>query len=430
MQNAAWLQKISGLRREVKLSLKRARASIDRTFHFRLYSKVFPQETCWRKTMTGREKIEAALSREGTSEFPAAMCYHGIYLRDHWDQLTKAPWWTKLDPNPEKAIGPWIEMIEQNDEDWFPAHFGFARSERREREIEATAGSVYRVNKITGERQLLHRPPPGGDLIGEQGEGAFPAKGIANVEDLDKVIAATATYHLNPKASADDGCMDLPRGLISKFGAEKLPMSALGTPYWRCYLLWGFEEMMVGLMEFPELIEHACRRFTEDMIRFIARCKAAGIGIVWLEDCMSDMMSPPQWRKYNLTYLRQITDAARAAGIYTVHYFCGKPDGKWDLLLDTGADALSLEESKKNFEINIEEVAERVNGKMALFGNVDSIGVMEQGTEEQIKLEIARQCKAGRRNRNRFVVGFGSPITPKTPPSRVRLFCDTIHGPA
>jgi Fic family protein len=49
------------------------------------------------------------------------------------------------------------------------------------------------------------------------------------------------------------------------------------------------------------------------------------------------------------------------------------------------------EESKKGFAIDIEEVAERVDGRMALLGNVDAIGLMEHGSDEELRAEIARQ---------------------------------------
>jgi hypothetical protein len=43
--------------------------------------------------MNGKEKIEAAFSKEGTCEIPVVICYEGIFIRDHWDQLTSSPWW-------------------------------------------------------------------------------------------------------------------------------------------------------------------------------------------------------------------------------------------------------------------------------------------------------------------------------------------------
>jgi len=96
-------------------------------------------------------------------------------------------------------------------------------------------------------------------------------------------------------------------------------------------------------------------------------------------------------------------------------------------LLAVGADALSLEESKKGFVIDIEEVVERAQGKCAVLGNLDAVGVLQDGTEEELRAEIERQIAAGRKNGNRFVMSIGSPVTPGTSVERVRLYCDLVH---
>jgi len=377
--------------------------------------------------MTGREKFEAAFSREGTSSFPAAICYHGIFLRDHWDEVTRRPWWTQFDPSPSRAKAPWADMVRKTGEDWFALPLGVPRRRRRQRAIQVTPEGVFRVNRATGRRELLRRPPVGGEKVwGKTGE-ALPGRGVRDASELDAAIDQFLASRPLAGASAKDGSLDFPRALVKTFGVEKLPLAMITAPYLRCWSLWDFGEMMSGALESAELIERACRRFLEDSLRLVQLYAAAGAGAVWIEDGLTDLLRPSLARRFSTPYLRPLTQAIRDTGMLSVYYYCGRPDGRWDLLLDTGADALALEESKKNFAIDIEQVAERVDGRMALLGNLDSIGVLERGSERQLRQEILRQCKAGRRNRNRFAVSLGSPVTPATPLSRVRLYCDLVH---
>lgn len=116
-----------------------------------------------------------------------------------------------------------------------------------------------------------------------------------------------------------------------------------------------------------------------------------------------------------------------AEGLASIYYYCGDPTGKWDALLDAGADALALEESKKGFRIDIEDVVERVAGRCAVLGNLDAIDLLEHGSEAELRAEIARQIAAGRRNGGRFVMSLGSPVTPGTPVARVRRYCDLVR---
>ena len=129
----------------------------------------------------------------------------------------------------------------------------------------------------------------------------------------------------------------------------------------------------------------------------------------------------------NLPYLRALVEEIRACGMKSIYYFCGKIDGKLDLLLSAGADALSLEESKKGFVVEIEDIVDAVSGRCTLLGNLDAIGALQNGSDAQLRDEVTRQIAAGRENGGRFIMSLGSPVTPDTPVDRVRRYCELVH---
>jgi len=47
-----------------------------------------------------------------------------------------------------------------------------------------------------------------------------------------------------------------------------------------------------------------------------------------------------------------------------------------------------------------------------------------EGREDDLRKEINRQVRAGRRNRSRFIMRIGSSVTPETPVNQVRQYCD------
>ena len=77
--------------------------------------------------------------------------------------------------------------------------------------------------------------------------------------------------------------------------------------------------------------------------------------------------------------------------------------------------------------IDIENVVSKVRGRRAVLGNLDSVGILQNATESQLRPELSRQISAGRRNANRFITSLGGPVTPGTPPARVRRYCDLAH---
>ena len=175
------------------------------------------------------------------------------------------------------------------------------------------------------------------------------------------------------------------------------------------------------------MVKYACRRSLDLAVDAARRCAALGADAVWIEECFTDMLSPDAFRNLSMPYLRPLIEEIRSLGMKSVYYFTGNPAGKMDQIISSGADALAFEESKKNFHTDIDDIVDAVNGRCTVFGNLDSIGVLHDGTDEALKLEILRQLRAGRRNGSRFVMSLGSPVTPSTPVSRVRLYCDMVH---
>ena len=68
--------------------------------------------------MNGKDKMLAALSKEGTPEIPAVICYEGIFIRDHWDELSSYPWWYQFETDIDKQISWRHEVMERIDQDW------------------------------------------------------------------------------------------------------------------------------------------------------------------------------------------------------------------------------------------------------------------------------------------------------------------------
>ncbi len=187
--------------------------------------------------------------------------------------------------------------------------------------------------------------------------------------------------------------------------------------------------MMTMIATKPEIVKYACERYLQLSICSVKQSAVLGASGIWIEECMTDMISPHAFKELNVPFLKRLVEEIRNAGMKSIYYYCGNPAGKWEHILSIGADAISLEESKKNFIIDIDDVVEIVNGKCVVLGNLDAINLLPNCTVDQLKSEILRQLKAGKRNKGRFIMSIGSPITPDTSVRKVRLYCDLVHEP-
>lgn len=374
--------------------------------------------------ITGRQKIEAALSPQGSPEVPAVICYEGLFIRDHWDEVTGLPWWYAQSGDLDQQLGWRRQAIQRINQDWFILPAFLPRCQRENLRIDIWQDGVYRVDLQTGRQEKLERPQVSG-ANHANARSVRPEQLARTPAQIDAAIPLPAEDDLDTLAS--DGRSDLACALLREFGAELFPFVHVSTPLWNCYRLWGFEDMMLMVAERPDLVAHACGRFLSLQSHRVREAAMLGAAGVWIEDCFTDMVCPQVFETLHLRFLRPLIERIRTAGLRSIYYYCGNPNDRWDLLLSAGADALALEESKKAFTIDIEDVVRHTAGRCSVLGNLDAVGILEAASEEGLRSEITRQIAAGRRNGSRFIMSLGSPVTPGAPLARVQKYCDTAR---
>jgi len=374
--------------------------------------------------MNGREKIEAALSREGTPEIPAVICYEGIYIRDHWRQLTTAPWWHQFHPDVKIQLSWRLEMVEKIGQDWFDLPACLPRADRQNLEIHQQGKRVFLARANTLLREL-HESPVGGWSTDHQLESVHPDYIPRSPEEIDLLVPLAGSLDVaNFRAG---GQADLAKLLLQATGQTHFPIASVSSPLWLCYYLWGYEDMMAMIASQPDLVRYASQRFLTHALYGVEQAAFLGARGIWIEESLTDQISPRAFRQLNLPLVQAVVEEIRSRGMFSIYYYCGDPRDRLDLLVQSGADALALEESKKNFHIDIAEVAEFVQGKCALLGNLDALWLLPHAGPDELRAEITRQVKAGRRNGSRFIMSIGSPVTPGTSPERVRQYCEMVQ---
>jgi len=371
--------------------------------------------------MNSRQRIQAAFSKEGTSEIPAVLCYEGIYIGDHWKQLTSCPWWYASETDLDRQVMWRKEVYANIGQDWFNLPFCPTREERESVSFHVRQNGVFRVTRGTMNDVMLDEPT--GDTRGFTQPWDNP-QGPVTPEDIDSL------FPLNPLPDdiKIDGRKDLADLLLGGICADLCPLFHIDSPLQSCVSIWGYSGFMVKLIDDPSLVKYACERIVKLQERRIREIKALGAEVVWIEECYLDMVSPDMYKDFNAPYIQSVVDMIRAAGMKSVYYHTGDPARKLGQLLAIGADAVSFEEGKKGFKIDILDIVDAVQGNCTVLGNLDATTFLPVCTENELKAEIARHIAAGRRNGSRFVMSMGSPVTPGTPAAKVKLYCDLVHS--
>lgn len=363
-------------------------------------------------TWTGRERVMAAFSPEGTDCFPVLLPYLGIFLRDHWEEITAVPWWAARDGNVETRLQVARDLLQATPIDWIAAEMSPSRAWRQRHRVVHEGENVYLEDTYSGTRRALHREPPGGtpSLVREVL--------VHTPEDIERLLPVVPADQM-----IESGMLDYPRKAVEVFGAERYVFASVGAPFWSAHSYLTFQGLMLATVEQQELLTLLLERLTEQRLEIVRAFAAAGIHGVWVEDCYSsaDLISPTQFRRFALPYVERVIAEIRALGMHAIYYFCGDVSDRLEDLIAVRPSALSLEESKKGFSIRLDEVAERVRGRCALLGNLDALHLLERGSEEDLREAIVAQAQVGRRW-SRFAFSLGSPVTARTPVERVRRY--------
>jgi len=368
--------------------------------------------------MNARKKIEMALSEQGTAKVPVVVPYERILIRDHYKEFS-LPWWYWQSPDVNELFAYRCQTIDAIGQDWFQIWTITSSAEREKLKIEEHCSEVFIVNLETGVRQRLNEPIIGGETLNPK------LKLPENQTDIDLSLPVNEQFSAREVLTYGRG--ELALQVIERYGNHCMPVMVLSSPMWSCFDVWGFETLLMLSATCPELLSYACQRQRQLVEQQVDEAALLGAGCIWIEECSTDCISPAQYRDINLPVLKKLIEYIRSLGLKSIYYYCGNPNDRWEFLMQTGADAIALEESKKNFNIKIEDVIAKVQGRCAVLGNMDSIAVLQDASETDLQKEIERQLNESRKNNHRFIMSLGSPVTPSTRLMRVRQFCDIAH---
>jgi hypothetical protein len=160
--------------------------------------------------MRSRDRMLAAMETGIQGNFPIVIPYEGIFLRDHWEEVTNRPWWAFHDPN----LSTWLEvegdLLEKVEMDWISCGLCPSKGWREGHRIEGEGSRVFLVGS-DGVREEVRREPRGGSHIPVEKEPVIESMG-----DVDRCIRP-----LDGNDLLRDGHLDFAKAVVDRFGSEK-----------------------------------------------------------------------------------------------------------------------------------------------------------------------------------------------------------------
>jgi hypothetical protein len=393
---------------------------------------------------TPKARMLAALKGKAPAGLPAAPAYPSLFLADfarayyveQYRLRTRGLARYSVDHDEdtrfrEQALSQSYGIFKSRP-DWIEVGRGPSRAWAERTEIVLVDGVPHYEDMQSCVRlPMADVPLPRGDA------GLVPAS--AALEDLwDTSNEFQSTAQVDgclPILSAGEllarGDMDLPKRVVADYGDEYFVETVLDTPFSDAYDLLGFQGLMLIQHDRPALFHHLLVRKLAQSREVMAAWAATGIHGVYVEEVFTgaDLISPASYDEFVFAYNQPYFRHMREQGLLPIHYVCGDVIPRLDRIMALDIAAVAVEESKKNFRIEIQDVVDRVAGRAAILGNIDTVHFGTRATMAEMAAEVKRQARIGARARG-FVVSTGSPFPLDTNPRLIDTLVATAHSVA
>ena len=387
---------------------------------------------------TGKERVLKALAGGKPATTPVGIDYMGLYLAEKTEMAYVEAYRrrleregrVRLDPDEDVHIRARATLLAYETfrvrHDFMNVFGAPQREVIKHRQLVLDGERVFEVDLKTGARREML-------MSGEKSKTEEYRDIYAHRRQLLSQSAHIEELLADRKRNADltRGDMRLVEEIVRAEGEDYFIYTGAAAPFWALYGLLDFEGMMTALHDAPIDVRYMMDVLLDQTLEQAQSFKNAGGHGIRVEECLAsaDLISTEMFEKFALPYEEKLFAALRAMGLKTILYFTGDVMPRLSTLRQLPIDALMVEESKKDFTIDIGEVRAAVGPNLCLLGNLDSYEIVLRAYESDLQAEVQRQIRAAGAN-GAFIVSTGSPLTLDTPPERVDLLVELVRQSA
>ena len=209
-----------------------------------------------------------------------------------------------------------------------------------------------------------------------------------------------------------------------KLGNEVNIGNTVGGPFTTTAFLIGTEKFLRDLRRNPDKIKEVLEIATLSTLNVMDAIMDLGITPGIADPIASStLINKSVYREFVFPTIKTCQDHIRKRmGGTGIMHICGKTKPVWEEIVSTGIAGFSLD--------NIEDIGEFRQGyedKVLVIGNVDPVGVILNGTKEDIYEAVRVCCEKGMGSKNGYILASGCDIPIGTPPEKIMHFIDAAR---
>ena len=331
--------------------------------------------------MTGKEAILAAIDLQESERVPAAYFGGGMWTFEQVGETLQ-----NVSENPERMAEVIVQVAEEINNPIVYCGSGYNAL------LAAALGGTLKYR-----------------LHGSPGMVEPPLKDLADLGTLDPTrLAEQETIQTIWKATEI---------VAKRLGGRFMVTATAWGPFTLASLIYGMEPLMRATFKAKDRVHELVELSAELILRFYEPLIAEGIiEMVAISDSAASgsLISRRLFNEFALPQLRKFTEKMRRMRVKTLLHICGDTNDRLDLLSETGADIISVDN-----KVDLAKAREAVRGKMCLGGNLSPVSLLLYGTPEMVFEEGRKLIEALGRGGG-FMLMPGCDIASNVPKENVK----------
>ncbi len=218
--------------------------------------------------------------------------------------------------------------------------------------------------------------------------------------------------------------LEATQNLRHELKEETALLGFVGAPWTlAAYMIEGgsgsFDSAISLLRESPEIVSALLEKITPTISSLAIQQVSAGSDAIQIFDTWGGLLSPFEYEKFALPYVKKIVSEIKKTGAVAILYVRNSSE-LFDMMISSGADVLSV-----GSDIDIKEAIGRAKNSAAIQGNLNPETLLR--SPSTVERETLRMLE-GAGNESGYIANLGHGVLPKTPVASVAAFVDTVKN--
>lgn len=217
------------------------------------------------------------------------------------------------------------------------------------------------------------------------------------------------------------------RLIVERLGKEAFVVACFDQyPFSLASQLLGINETMLRLYDDRALIETVMERCLDYGLAYGRAMGEAGADMLSGGDSPAGLVGPALYRELALPYEKRLIAGLKAATEKPVSlHICGDSTPILDNMAGSGADVLEIDH-----QVNIAAACRMAGPDVALWGNLDPVGLLARGTPGEVERASWRLLeRVASAQHRRFVLSSGCTLALDTPPENLEALIAAARNP-